>query len=209
MESLETSSDNEQSTPASGPGPRQRILDAALELFVDKGYFNTNVPNISKKSRCSVGSIYHHFANKEEIAKQLYIDGIKRFRSELATSIADIDDAEECIKNMVKAFLSFACTDKLYAQYLWQARHTEFLSQKQDRPTAVGFDLLGRKLSRLFKKSMKEKRIRELAPELLWSVVFGIPIGYVRDWLDGYSAISPIEASEQLAESCWNALCYR
>ena len=58
-------------------GPRERVLQASLELFVAKGYFNTNVPDISKLSKCSVGSIYHHFLNKEEIAGMLYEDGIK------------------------------------------------------------------------------------------------------------------------------------
>ena len=52
--------------PIEPPHPRERILQASLELFVDQGYFNTNVPDISKKSKCSVGSIYHHFLNKEE-----------------------------------------------------------------------------------------------------------------------------------------------
>ena len=45
--------------------PRDRILAAALKLFVEQGYFNTNVPDLSRESKCSVGSIYHNFKNKE------------------------------------------------------------------------------------------------------------------------------------------------
>ena len=56
---------------------RERILAAALKLFVEQGYFNTNIPDLSRESRSSVGSIYHTFKNKEEVATALYHEGIK------------------------------------------------------------------------------------------------------------------------------------
>ena len=62
---------------------KERVLAAALKLFVGQGYFNTNIPDLSRESRCSVGSIYHHFKNKEEIAKALYDLSISIFRKEL------------------------------------------------------------------------------------------------------------------------------
>ena len=203
---IDLSDKNNTDSVSDGSKPRERILQAALELFVEKGYFNTNVPNISKRSRCSVGSIYHHFANKEEIARQLYVDGIKAFRETLGAAIAEVHTPEQCILSLVTAFLVFAENERLYAQYLWQARHTEFLSGKQDRPTAVGFDRLGRKLARIFKNGMATKEIRELEPELLWNIVFGIPISFVRDWLDGYCSSSPSESAAEIARSCWYAI---
>jgi len=83
--------------------PRERILNASLELFVKKGYFNTNVPDISKLSRCSVGSIYHHFLNKEEIASQLYQNGIEQFREALGTAIDPDRELEARISVLVAA----------------------------------------------------------------------------------------------------------
>src|SRR5262245_32326893 len=127
-----------------GPGPRERILQAALELFVEQGYFNTNVPDISKRSRCSVGSIYHHFLNKEEIASQLYRDGIQQFRQALAAAIDTNATLDKTIRTLVVAFLGFAENHHLLSRYLWLARHTEFLSNKVAQPTVVGFDQLGR-----------------------------------------------------------------
>ena len=61
--------------------PRERILAAALKLFVEQGYFNTNVPDLSRESHCSVGSIYHTFKNKEQVATALYEEGISAFRN--------------------------------------------------------------------------------------------------------------------------------
>lgn len=187
-------------------GPRERILEAALELFVEQGYFNTNVPDISKKSRCSVGSIYHHFVNKEEIASQLYKDGISRFRSAISAAIDPNEDPEKTIHAIVISFLSFAEEHHVLSRYLWLARHNEFLSDKVRKPTTVGFDELGRRLTRVIKSGVRSGTIPRVKAEVFWSIVFGIPLSYVRDWLDGYTTDSPTGVAASLAHACWTGL---
>lgn len=188
------------------PGPRERILQAALELFVDQGYFNTNVPDISKKSRCSVGSIYHHFVNKEEIASRLYETGILRFREALSSSIDPDEDPEKTIRSIVISFLRFAEENHLLSRYLWLARHNEFLSDNVRRPTTVGFDELGRRLTKVVKQGVRSGAIPPVKAEVFWSIVFGIPLSYVRDWLDGYTTGTPSSVAETLASACWAGL---
>lgn len=188
--------------------PRDRILRAALELFVDQGYFNTNVPKISTKSKCSVGSIYHHFINKEEIAYLLYRDGIIQFRHALESAIpkTDTEPLENTIRSIVIAFLTFAEEHKTLSQYLWLARHNEFLEGKIAVPTRVGFDSFGRKLTKAIKTAIKKNEIPPVKAEILWSIVFGIPLSFVRDWLEGHTSSSPKEVSKLLASACWAAL---
>lgn len=187
-------------------GPRERVLEASLELFVDKGYFNTNVPDISKKSKCSVGSIYHHFLNKEEIAGMLYEDGIKQFRLALSNSIQSTNSVEDAVSKIVPAFLGFAEGHRMLSQYLWLARHNEFLSSNVRRPTVVGFDTLGRQLTKIIKNGGRNKEIGKVEAEIFWSIVFGIPLSYVRDWLDGYTKFTPTQVSSRLSAACWAAL---
>lgn len=195
-----------QAPAAEEPGPKERILQAALELFVEQGYFNTNVPDISKRSRCSVGSIYHHFLNKEEIAAKLYDSGIKRFRHALASVVTPDQHLEQNIRSIVIAFLEFAESHLLLSRYLWLARHNEFLNADLRHPTTVGFDELGRKLTRMIKQGERAGQIPPLQAEVLWSILFGMPLSYVRDWLDGYTVGSPKAVSSVLASACWSAL---
>jgi len=189
-----------------GLGPRERVLVASLKLFVEKGYFNTNIPDISKLSKCSVGSIYHHFLNKEEIASSLYLDGIARFRNALSDGITNSMSAEETIKSLVTNFLEFSERRPLYSRYIWLARHDEFLNQELTRPTMVGFDQLGRKLTRTFKTAIRNKEIVDTSAEVIWSIVFGIPLSFVTDWLDGYTRRTPSEAAPELARAAVAAL---
>ncbi len=186
--------------------PRERILKASLELFVKKGYFNTNVPDISKLSRCSVGSIYHHFLNKEEIASQLYQDGIEQFREALGEAIDPDVELESAIKHLVVAFLSFAESHHTLSRYLWLSRHNEFLSVKVAKPTVVGFDKLGRRVTKLVKNGARSGTIPDIKAEIFWSIVFGVPLSFIRDWLEGYTSQSPTEAAPTIAEACWAGL---
>jgi AcrR family transcriptional regulator len=187
-------------------GPRVRILEASLRLFVEQGYFNTNVPDISKRSRCSVGSIYHHFLNKEEIAGQLYRDGIQQFRLALSSAIDPSQDPEACIVSIVESFLHFAEQHHLLSRYLWLARHNEFLNDKVSKPTVVGFDELGRRLTKVIKVGIRNGQIPNLKAEIFWSIVFGIPLSFVRDWLDGYTSLTPSQAAPVVSQACWAGL---
>ncbi len=191
---------------ASGLGPRERILQAALELFVEQGYFNTNVPDISKRSKCSVGSIYHHFLNKEEIASQLYDQGILQFREALSGSVTAEATLRDNIRNLVIRFLDFSESHQLLSQYLWLARHSEFLSAKVRQPTVVGFDALGRRLTKAVKNGIRRGDIPDVKAEVFWSIVFGLPLSFMRDWLDGYTTSSPRQVAPVLADAVWSAL---
>lgn len=45
----------------------EEVLKAALELFSRQGYGATTMRQISEKAGTSLGNVYHHFKNKEEI----------------------------------------------------------------------------------------------------------------------------------------------
>src|SRR5215218_8533910 len=46
---------------------RERILEAAAEVFADKGYYGAAVDDIVRASNTSKGSFYFHFPNKRGI----------------------------------------------------------------------------------------------------------------------------------------------
>lgn len=185
---------------------RERILAAALKLFVEQGYFNTNVPDLSRESKCSVGSIYHNFRNKEEVAAALYSEGISSFRRALEQSLKGVNEVSDVIKTVVRSFLEFSEVNHQFSRYLWLARHSEFLSGIIKSPTMVGFDGLGRRLTKTIKIGIREEKILPLKANIVWSILFGIPVGYVRDWLEGYNPDPPRVVANQLAEACWRAL---
>ena len=48
-----------------------KIIDAAMKLFLEKGYENTTMQDIVEASGMSKGAIYHYFKSKQEIVAYL------------------------------------------------------------------------------------------------------------------------------------------
>jgi TetR/AcrR family transcriptional repressor of nem operon len=58
---------------------RQRIIDAAMELFWLKGYSSTSVADILSRSQVNSGSLYYFFPGKQDVliaVLEAYRDGI-------------------------------------------------------------------------------------------------------------------------------------
>ncbi len=68
----------------SGPATRDRILQAALEVFAEKGYHRALIDDIVRASRTSKGAVYHHFPNKES----LFLALVDEFAGRLAEAVA-------------------------------------------------------------------------------------------------------------------------
>lgn len=67
---------------------RREILDAAAEVFAEKGYFATTIQDIADRIEMRPGSLYYHLASKEEalaevcrIGGQAFIDGAESVRA--------------------------------------------------------------------------------------------------------------------------------
>lgn len=84
------------------PDRREDILNAALDLFLNKGFHATSMANIAKEAGVSTSHLYNFFTNKAEIAiaveKQL-IDSYHRTFAELsANGLNDRQLSEECFE---------------------------------------------------------------------------------------------------------------
>jgi AcrR family transcriptional regulator len=51
---------------------RQRLIRTALELFTTRGYHDTTTAQIAKKASIAEGTIYRHFASKQQLFNELY-----------------------------------------------------------------------------------------------------------------------------------------
>ena len=53
---------------------RSKILETALQLFVNQGLQQTSMAQLSKESGVAVGTMYHHFKSKDELICALFLD---------------------------------------------------------------------------------------------------------------------------------------
>ena len=57
-----------------GERTHQIVLQAAYELFLEKGYAATSMRQIAQRARLALGGIYNHFDSKEAIFSELIIE---------------------------------------------------------------------------------------------------------------------------------------
>jgi RND family efflux transporter MFP subunit len=73
---------------ADGQRTRQAILDAALELFADKGYFGTSLRDVAAAVGVRESALYNYFKSKEALFEALIL-AHEHTRSERLAPIAD------------------------------------------------------------------------------------------------------------------------
>lgn len=72
-------------------GTKGRILDAALDIFSNKGYHNSRMDDIVDEASVSKGSIYFHFPNKE----RLFLALVDQFSDLLERNVSEAIAQEE------------------------------------------------------------------------------------------------------------------
>ncbi|KZL12517.1 DNA-binding transcriptional repressor AcrR [Pseudovibrio axinellae] len=82
----------------------QPVLDAALELFLKKGYARTTMDDISVKSGVRTGSIYRSFKRKADIAAALWGQAVAGWSKEVRDTPQE-QSAEDAIKASVNGLL--------------------------------------------------------------------------------------------------------
>jgi TetR/AcrR family transcriptional regulator, repressor of fatR-cypB operon len=77
---------------------RQKLLESAIDLFIEKGYFNTAIRDIIVKSGVGTGTFYNYFNDKEDVLKVL----LEGFAEQIISSINEYYSLE---KNLYERFI--------------------------------------------------------------------------------------------------------
>jgi len=73
---------------------RDRILEAALDLFIERGYDKTSLREVAERVGVTKAALYYHFSSKEEIIRTL-IQPIYDHFEPLAAALARRPDLKE------------------------------------------------------------------------------------------------------------------
>jgi AcrR family transcriptional regulator len=87
---------------------RESIIQTALQLFSANGFHKTTIPDIAKKLKISVGSLYNYFSSKDVLAQEI----IKYTSEVLGEKIREVnmmdESAEEKIHKIVDIYFTMA-----------------------------------------------------------------------------------------------------
>lgn len=88
---------------------KEKILEAAIKVFAERGYHSTRVDDIADESNTSKGSIYFYFKSKQEIFLgliEIFIDLLEK-RVQKSISNRELHGPEQLTQTLVEIVLVF------------------------------------------------------------------------------------------------------
>jgi AcrR family transcriptional regulator len=180
---------------------RRRVLDAALQCFLEEGYERTTIARILERSDVSNGSLFHHFSSKEAIADALYLEAISSFQEGLWRLVHSRPRSlRAAVRAAIAHQLSWTEQHADAARFVYSRGHLDWESPGGEQVAA-----LNRELADAFKQwltpLMRAGEVRELRMLLVTAIVSGPAHVIARRWLAGQLDRPPTTFVDQLADA--------
>ncbi|HYT38615.1 MAG TPA: TetR/AcrR family transcriptional regulator [Acidimicrobiia bacterium] len=104
--------------PANGPGRREAILDAAIELFRQRGFHSVGIDEVGTAAGISGPGVYRHFASKGALLVALF-DSITERMLIAAEEIQKADCPPVEMLDRLVAFHAATCVDERALLAVW------------------------------------------------------------------------------------------
>ena len=87
---------------------KKHILESARAVFAEQGYAQASMRLIARASGISVGGLYLHFRNKEDLYLTFMQDWMKKLNDRTQEALLKIDDPVDAIRAFIMISIDFA-----------------------------------------------------------------------------------------------------
>lgn len=113
---------------------REMIMDAARELFVQKGYRHVSMRQIAQKLNYSHGALYYHFKNKAELFYALVDKHFQMLKEELDHILQqDLEDIEKLMQIFI-GYIKFGLTYQNHYEIMFLIKDEEIKDYINQEP---------------------------------------------------------------------------
>ena len=163
---------------------RQTILRAALHLLLEKGFGATTIDQILDRSGASVGSFYHHFQSKVEVAAALYLETLESYQAAFLNELLRHREARAGIEGTVRHHLKWTGRNPEFAAYLTHCREPEVSEASESRAQELNQAFFEKTRAWLV-QHVRDGSVRRLSPDLYYALWMGPADEFTRLWLLG------------------------
>ena len=160
----------------------QRILDAAIEVIAENGYFQARVTDIAARAGVADGTIYLYFKNKEQVLMaaidSAFVAFLKRARSELSRA----HEPRERLRRLAQLHLeTLGANRNLAIVFQTELRQSaKFLAQFSHHRLIEYFDLIRAEVREGQRAGVFR---RELSDKIVANCFFGALDEMVTSWV--------------------------
>jgi AcrR family transcriptional regulator len=102
---------------------RRRIERAALKYFVEQGIAGSSIREISEEAGVSLGAMYNHFEDKEELAWEIFIAGWNEIGDGMRNCARKHKKLPDKMRSMIEFVYRRYDEDWLLVTYVFRSRH--------------------------------------------------------------------------------------
>jgi AcrR family transcriptional regulator len=180
---------------------REAIMTAALDLFVERGFFGTAVPEIADKAGVGAGTIYRYFESKEALVNALYRQEKTRFAELTIMDFPKTTIARELFRTMWMRMAQFAMENPKPFVFLELHHHASYLDAESRALEQRMYELF----TSVVVGAQARGELKKGAPRLLMGLVMGAFVGVIRSCVEIAQSLE--DADWVLAEQCvWEAI---
>jgi AcrR family transcriptional regulator len=159
---------------------RDKILDAARELFVTEGYEGVSMRRVAEKIEYSPTAIYVHFADKNELFHELCRQDFARLQEVVAIAEMPTDPIER-LRQIGQNYIQFGINFPNHYVFMFMTPHPAQELDDQDReivgdPEVDAYALLKWAVQEAIKAGRFREEVQdaELVSQTLWASVHGV-----------------------------------
>lgn len=97
---------------------RQRIMDAAIQVFAAKGFYGARISDIAKAAKVADGTIYLYFKNKDDLLISLFEDRMEVIVARFRHRITDEPSAKARLRGFIDQHLQMVAEQPTLAEVL-------------------------------------------------------------------------------------------
>ena len=195
----------ERACPGERGATRRAVLRQALACFNACGIEAATIEALRQGSGQSVGSIYHHFGNKEGVAAALFFAGFDDQTRAIAARTEAAADVQAAVAALVAAYAGWVTALPDLAAYLFMARETiaqgPHGAALRERLHAR-YDPIDARLA----EGVRAGQLLALPDDVIPALVLGPTESYCRAWLAGRRSAAPTAHAALFAEAAWRSL---
>lgn len=173
---------------------RDKILDAARELFISEGYEGVSMRQVAEKIEYSATAIYAHFADKQELFHELCQEDFAHL-AEVFQSAALPTDPVERLRFIGKVYVDFGLQYPNHYKLMFMTTHPAVPPDERDceikgNPERDAYAFLRITVQQVLDagRFRKELTDTDLIAQTLWAAVHGvISLNIAKsgdDWVD-------------------------
>ncbi len=87
----------------------QEVLEAALELFAERGYRGTTVRDIARAVGIRAPGLYSHIESKHDLLRSIMTTTMERLLADHQAAISTTDDVAEALRRATEAHVRYHC----------------------------------------------------------------------------------------------------